>query len=251
IIAALIIATPIVMLGNDITGKLTTIAKNIEKIKIETTQEINEKNTTTGNEDIIKDAESYLKSLADEGPVIGKSDAPVTIVIFTDFSCPFCAAASGMAQEYVGYMKKRDPNWIPPIPNLMEEYVKTGKARLAIKYFPGHGTGQEAFKVGLCINEQNADMVFKYHDLVFAKPEEANDITKLKDIAKKVGANMADLEKCLSSKKYDTRLEEDYKAGIKLGVGGTPTFFVNNIKIVGAESFSNFKSLIDDILNKK
>lgn len=111
-------------------------------------------------------------ALAADDPVKGDKNAPVTIIVFSDPSCPFCAAAAG-APEMVSYMQSRSPSWQPPVPGIMKEYVDTGKVKIAFKYFPGHGLGKTAMKVLWCANEQGK--FWELHDLVFANQEAISD----------------------------------------------------------------------------
>jgi protein-disulfide isomerase len=260
IVSAFILSASLIFVGIDLGGKLNNISNSISKLQI------NVQTSDSGNGNAVNDngnngsgdngsvnpenLKATLKKLADEGPVMGDPNAPLTIVEFSDFSCPYCGAASGASKKYVDFMKQRDPNWTPPVPGIINEYVKTGKARFAFKYFPGHGTGQEAMKVGLCVNEQSSDIFWKYHDLAFSVQDETNNLEKMKELAKNAGANSAKLDSCLSSRKYDSRLESDTAAGRSLGVSGTPTFFINGTPLVGAYSFSDVKTLLESELKK-
>ena len=162
--------------------------------------------------------------ISDADPQIGKADAPVTIVEFSDFSCPYCGAASGKNQQIVDYMKSRTPSWEPAIPGIIKNYVESGKVRLVFKYFPGHGSGQQAQLVGWCLNDQNKELFWKFHDEAFAVQDSTNDLTKMKELAQKVGADMSKLNSCLTSKKYDSKLSTDTQVGQSVGVQGTPAF---------------------------
>jgi protein-disulfide isomerase len=257
VVSALILSVSLIFVGFDLSNKLNNISNSISKLQI------NVQNSGSDGGDVVNDnyngdngsqnpenLKATLKQLADEGPVIGNPDAPLTIVEFSDFSCPYCGAASGASKKYVDFMKQRDPNWTPPVQGIINEYVKTGKARFAFKYFPGHGTGQEAMKVGLCANEQSSDIFWKYHDLAFEVQDETNNLEKMKELAKKAGADPAKLDSCLSSRKYDSRLESDTAAGRSLGVSGTPTFFINGSTLVGAYSFTDVKKLLESELKK-
>lgn len=182
-------------------------------------------------------------------PSRGSEDAPVTIVEFSDFSCPFCGGASGANLEVVNYLKSRDPSWEAPVPKIMETYVATGKVKYVFKYFPGHGSGQQAHLVGRCLYEQSPEGFWKYHDLVFAEQDSTNDRARMKELAVQSGADSAKLESCLDSKKYDSSLTQETNEGRAAGVQGTPGFFVNGIPVSGAQSFSAFESVIESELS--
>lgn len=183
-------------------------------------------------------------------PSIGKADAPVTIVEFSDFSCPFCGAASGDAEQYVQYMKQNNPSWEAPVRGILDNYIDNGKVRFIFAYFPGHGTGQQAHLVGWCLYEQNHAAFWKYHDLVFADQENTNDLEKMKAHAKTAGANVNTLNTCLTSKKYDSYIQSDTDYGRQLGVSGTPAFFVNGQLVSGAVPFSQLQQVIEAELAK-
>lgn len=252
VISALILSATLVFVGMDLGGKLNSISTSIGKIQINVQGGTGTGSGTGTGADGTGEpaAKADLDKLADEGPVTGNADAPLTIVVFSDFSCPYCGAASGMSKTIVDYMKQRDSSWVAPIPGILDEYVKSGKARLAFKYFPGHGSGEPAMKVGWCADEQSSDIFWKYHDLAFAVQDQTNDLEKMKALAKQAGADLAKLDACLSSKKYDSRLATDTDAGRSLGVSGTPTFFINGTPMVGAYSFTDVKETLEAELKK-
>lgn len=181
-------------------------------------------------------------------PLKGSKDAKVTIIEFSDFSCPFCGAAVGENEEVMAYLKQRNPSWQAPLPQIIKNYVDTGKARIAFKYYPGHGTGETATKIALCANEQGK--FWELHDLIFRNQKDIENTAKVKEFAKSIGVDSAKLEACLSSKKYDSRLDKDTNEGRAAGVSGTPAFFINGVKVEGAESFEVFRQIIDSELQK-
>jgi len=181
-----------------------------------------------------------------DAPLLGDKNAPVTIVIFSDFSCPFCAAASGANEEIVNSMKSRSSGWEPIMPNVIKDYVDTGKVKIAFKYFPGHGAGQQAMLTGLCLNEQ--ELFWKFHDKAFANYESTNNLEKMKELAKELGADMDALDRCLASNKYNSKLNSDSQEGKEAGVQGTPAFFVNEKLVSGAVPYSDIKKVIDSEL---
>jgi len=187
-------------------------------------------------------------------PVLGNPNAPLTIIEFSDPSCPYCAAAAGQNQEVIHYLQSKDSTWIPPVPNIIKDYVATGKVKLIFKYFPGHGTGTEAMEIALCANEQNK--FWQVSDLFFANQGSMGNVSQLGTIASSVsGVDSQKLKACYDSKKYESALQEDMQEGQKVGVSGTPGFFIGNDKdgyeaIIGAQSYPAFKQAIDAALPK-
>lgn len=207
------------------------------------------KKTATVSDNLNSDSEAaVLSEAAADDIVFGDANAPVTVIVYTDLSCPFCAAAAGKNQEVMDYLKSGDPSWTPPIPGIIENYVKAGKAKIVFRYFPGHGTGEKAMKLLLCAGEQGK--FWELHDEIFANQELAEDVGKAKELARGIGADIAKINSCLEEGKYDSKLIKDTESGKALGVRGTPAFFINGSKLEGAYSFSQFKLIIDNILSR-
>src|SRR3989338_1185483 len=211
--------------------------------------------TNTGGSDYQPSAGPVEVSIGD-APVIGDPSAPVTVIKFSDFSCPFCAAASGDNAELVAYMKQRDSSWEPIGTNLIKEYVETGKVKFAVKYSFGHSGGHPAQLVAWCLNDQESSLYWKFYPEAFAtyslssQDQDVEDISKMKDIAKEIGADMTKLDECLDSKKFDSRFDREQSEGSAAGVQGTPAFFVNGVLVSGAQSYSVVKRLVESELAK-
>lgn len=161
----------------------------------------------------------------------GDSKAPVTIVEFTDFHCPFC---------------KRVLNSLAEI-----EAKYAGKIRLVFRDFPIdqlHPAARKAHEAARCANDQGK--FWAYHDKLFASAPRAS-IDNLKSYAKEVGMDVAAFDKCLSSAKYQAAVQKDIDEGTRLGVTGTPSFFINGRLLVGAAPVENFIRVIDEELAAK
>lgn len=174
-------------------------------------------------------------------PVLGQADAPVTIYEFSDFSCSACKLASG-----VDFLS--NPGYNAPVPGIKKNYVETGKAKFVFKYFPGHGTGSAAHLVGWCLDDQN--LFWQYHDKAFDQQVSTGSTGKMKDIAETLGANMEQLDECLSSRKYNHLLQDDQAMGSSNGVRGTPAFFVNGQPVSGAVPYETIAATIESELAK-
>jgi protein-disulfide isomerase len=158
----------------------------------------------------------------------GDTKAAVTIVEFTDFHCPFCKRVlSTLAQIESRY---------------------SGKIKLVFRDFPIdqlHPGARKAHEAARCANDQGK--FWAYHDKLFATAPRAS-IDNLKAYAKEVGIDVAAFDKCLSSAKYQTAVQKDIDEGARLGVTGTPAFFINGRILVGAAPLESFVRLIDDEL---
>jgi len=165
-------------------------------------------------------------------PVAGKEGAPVTVVEFSDFQCPFCSRAA----ETVNQIKKKYGN----------------KVRLAFKHFPlpMHRDAKPASEASMCVNEQGSDKFWKFHDLVF-KNQDKLDAASLEKYAKDSGADSKKFAECMSAKKYSDYVSKDLEYGEKIGVKSTPTFFINGQLVSGAVPIETFSEIIDEELSEK
>ena len=188
-----------------------------------------------------------IEYIANDTPVLGEEDATINVIEFSDYECPFCQASEGTNQEVIESLKQSYPGWEAPIPKVIEDYVSTGKVRLAFRQYPLHANSKDASLAAKCAQEQNS--FWDYHKKLFENYN-AIAITDLKKYAIDLKLNMSQFTECLESKKYESDIENDLSDGSGLGVSGTPTFFVGNEatgyeKIVGAQPFSAFKQIID------
>jgi len=180
----------------------------------------------------------------DDDPIRGNQDAPITIVEFSDFQCPFCARFQ-----------------INTLPLILEQYVDTGKVKFVYRDFPiqnSHPNAMPAAVASECAHEQ--DKYWQYHDILFEnqgvwnKVEVTSAITIFKEFATKLDLNQDQFDSCLDSGKYIEEISNDLKDGKRYGITGTPGFFIGNeengfVKINGAQPFEAFKSIIDSQLN--
>lgn len=160
-------------------------------------------------------------------PWIGGKNAPITIVEFGDFQCPFCRAAE------------------TPLTELQKKYGD--KIRLVYMDFPLgiHPDAFQAAEAARCASAQ--DKFWPYHDALFADQSKL-DMAGLKATAKRLGLNTKEFDACLASKKYDADIRHDMAEGTSLGVTGTPTFFINGRELEGAQPLQNFERVINEEL---
>ena len=165
-----------------------------------------------------------------DAPVKGPASAPVTLVAFSDFQCPFCSRA---------------------VPTLKEvETAYAGKIRIAFKQLPlpFHDKAHLAAEAALAANEQGK--FWQYHDKLFAN-QQALDRPALEKYAEELGLDMGKFKKALDSGKFKDKVDAEAKEGAAVGATGTPTFFINGTKLVGAQPVDAFKAAIDKELKAK
>ncbi len=173
-------------------------------------------------------------SLPTSGNSKGAPNAPVTIVNYSDYQCGHC-------QQFALTTEKE----------LERTYVATGKVRMVFKHFIVFGDeSMLAAQASECAAEQGK--FWPYHDLLMqirASPN-VEDLTlaKLQSVAQQVGLNMETFNKSLESGKFKAKVTEDDAEGKAAGVTGTPTFFVNGIKAVGAPPLEEFQRVIEALL---
>ncbi len=173
--------------------------------------------------------ESRVK-VAATGPARGPEGAPITIVEFSDFECPFCSRAEESVNE------------------VMEKYA--GKVRLVFRHFPlsFHANAQKAAEASACAHEQNK--FWDMHKQLFAN-QKALTVSELKGHATAVGLDQAKFDECLDSGKHAGLVKSDMEAGAEAGVTGTPAFFINGKLLSGALPASEFEKVIEAELKAK
>ncbi|MEM7481344.1 MAG: thioredoxin domain-containing protein [Acidobacteriota bacterium] len=168
--------------------------------------------------------------VAATGPSKGPDDAPVTIIEFSDFECPFCSRVN------------------PTLAQVREEYGD--KVRIVFRQFPLsiHANAQKAAEASLCAHDQ--DKFWEMHDLMFEKQRELG-VDQLKAQASQLGLDTEAFNECLDSDKYAQAVKDDMKAGAQAGVSGTPAMFINGRSLSGAVPFEQVAKVIDDELERK
>ena len=173
---------------------------------------------------------------ADDDPVMGDRKAPVAIIEFSDYECPFC-----------GRFYKNT------LPQLTAEYIDTGKAYLVYRDFPlsFHQSAIPAAMAANCVRDQKGDDgYFVFHDALFDNQSSGLSTENLKKWALEAGVNEGEYTDCVESNKFAAEIDKDFADGQAAGVSGTPAFFINGRKISGAQPFSVFKTIIEEELAK-
>jgi len=163
-------------------------------------------------------------------PAKGPAGAPVEIIEFSDFQCPFCFRAT------------------PTIRQVMSTYGD--KVRLVYRHFPlpNHPNARSAAEAAACAAEQGK--FWEYHDRLFADQSKLSQ-ADLKQSAAAVGLDAAKFDNCFDSHKLKAKVDEDVAAGQEAGIDGTPAFFINGRAISGAQPFDMFKRIVDEELELK
>jgi protein-disulfide isomerase len=168
--------------------------------------------------------------IAGERTFKGAKDAKITIVEYSDFQCPFCRRGFQTVDQVI----KAYPNQV----------------KVIFKDFPIERIHPHALKASQyyeAIGMQDRDKANKFHDLVFENQTEFTDKgeTYLKEAAKKVGANVAKVQKDINSETVKKILDADKAEAEKFGFSGTPGYLINGVSLKGAYPFEDFKSIID------
>ena len=175
------------------------------------------------------DANTVYKADLGSHPVRGAKDAPVTIVMWSDFQCPFCSRVE------------------PTLSKIEEDYK--GKVRVAWRDLPlpFHQNAMPAAKAARAAGEQGK--FWEMHDKLFAN--QANlDRPNLDKYAEELKLNMTKFKAVMDSDKYKKEIEADSEAGAKIGARGTPAFFINGRYLSGAQPIDKFVALIDEEMKK-
>lgn len=169
--------------------------------------------------------------VADAGrPARGPAGAPIEIIEFSDFQCPYCLRAH------------------PTVQQVLSTYGD--KVRLVYRHYPlpNHPNARPAAEASACADEQGK--FWQYHDRLFENQSKLTD-ADLKQHATSVGLDAATFNACVDSHRFASDVEDDMEAGEAAGVSGTPAFFINGRVLSGAQPFDAFKRIIDEELGRK
>jgi len=165
-----------------------------------------------------------------DDPVIGTGNAKVTIIEAGCFACPYTKQA------------------VPVVNQVISHYGEN--VRFVYKDFPmssTHPGAQEAAEASHCAHEQGK--YWEYHDLLFEN-QGKNSFGDLLGFAENLGLDTDQFSECLSSHKYKSKVDSDFREAFEIGVYGTPTFFINDRVVIGPKTFNEFRQIIDSELRK-
>lgn len=180
---------------------------------------------------VMIEAPRHDVTLAATDPSSGSSSAPVTIVEFSDFQCPFCRQVA------------------PTLKQIRDKYGD--RVRIVWKDFPLTQIHPQAFKAGEaghCAAEQGK--FWEYHDRLFSN-QEALQPADLKKYAADLGLDSAKFDACLDSSKYGDRVREGVAQGSRLGVNSTPTMYINGRLVSGAQPYEAIAAVIEEELSRQ
>jgi protein-disulfide isomerase len=179
---------------------------------------------------IALDPPRYEVAIAAHDPSRGPANAPITIVEFSEYQCPFCARVT------------------PTLKALEQKYA--GKVRLVFKDFPlqNHQQAPKAAEAAHCAGDQGK--YWELHDRLFAN-QQLLQVPELKKHAAAVGLDQAAFDQCLDSGKHTDNVQADLDLGSQMGVGSTPTLYINGRLVTGAQPLAVFENIIDEELARK
>ncbi|MBI4591863.1 DsbA family protein [Candidatus Uhrbacteria bacterium] len=166
-----------------------------------------------------------------DDPSLGSSSAPVVIVEFAEFGCPYSQESSFVVRE-LALAYPNDVHFI------YRDFPLTDL----------HPIAQKAAEAGECAQDQGK--FWEYHDKLYQNQSSLTE-DRLVEFAAELNMNVYQFESCLDSNRYADEVLEDYQAGVGAGVRGTPTFFVNGNRIPGAIPKEILSALIESILNRE
>ncbi|MEN9625731.1 MAG: hypothetical protein RL557_59 [archaeon] len=171
---------------------------------------------------------SKVSASVDDDAILGNKNAPVTIIEFSDYQCPFC-----------------ERFWSQTLPEIKKEYIDTGKVKFVYRDFPLESIHPMAMPAAIateCVKEAGGDAAFwKMHDKIFGN-QQSLSVANLKSWAKEIGY---DIDSCLDNQETLNEIKKDMTDAQAAGTRGTPYFVINDKPLSGAQPFSAFKQVID------
>ena len=178
---------------------------------------------------ILLDPPRIKVNVPSDAPSRGPAAAPVTLVEFSDYQCPFCKRAHDTVEQLVAAYPK-------DIRLIFMDYP-----------LPMHNRAAAAAEAARCAGEQGK--YWEYGDNLMKTAGDISD-DNLKQRATDISLDAAAFESCISSTKHEPAVQSDFTEGNRVGVSGTPTFFINGRMIVGAKALEDFKQIVDDEIRR-
>ena len=173
----------------------------------------------------------------DDDPALGDPDAPVTIIEFSDFQCPYCRQFEQQA-----------------FPQIKSEYIDTGKVRLVFRDFPLTQIHPNALPAAIAAEcAHNQDAFWPMHDRLFnnqnAWGQSSNPNEVFIGYAEEIGLDVETFRQCVENRETLQEISGDFQDGVDGGVRGTPAFFIGGEMLSGAQPFSVFQERIESLLD--
>jgi protein-disulfide isomerase len=165
-----------------------------------------------------------------KSPATGPAAAPIEMIEFSDFQCPYCLAVRAALKQ------------------VLDTYAN--RIHFVYRNYPldSHSNARSAAEAAQCANEQGK--FWAYHDRLFADPGKLSP-ANLRQSAGDLGLDLARYDACIEARRYKSVIDEDIQAANAAGVSGTPAFFINGRMLSGAQPFDAFKRIIDDELDRR
>jgi protein-disulfide isomerase len=171
------------------------------------------------------------RTIPSEGRTLGYPDAPVTMVEYSDFQCPYCARAAATTT-----------------PQIEEEYVADGRVKLMHHYMAFEGPESVlAAEAAECANDQGR--FWEYRDTLFENQIQYS-VEDLRGFAEDVGLDMATFNQCLDSGEHEQLVIDETQEAFDIGINSTPTFIIGDQAVTGAYPFEVFQQVIEEELSK-
>lgn len=179
------------------------------------------------------------QDMTDNDAILGDLDAPVTIVEFSDFQCPYCGVFYSDAYQQI-----------------KANYVDTGKVKFVFRDFPlsGHPGAYPAALAAECVREQGGDdMYYKMHNKLFENQEALQSEPTVRagilaGYAEELGVDVDTYNECVNNETYKDEIYADQNDATGVGISGTPTFIINGKVLIGAEPYGEFSKVIEEAL---
>ena len=172
--------------------------------------------------------------LSNGSPILGDPNAPITLVEFGDYQCHYCNVFFQSIEK-----------------DILKNYVDTGKVKFAFKHLPlpFHSNAQKASEATECAGKLGKDDAFwGMHDAIFDNQARGMSVSQLKGYAADLGLDQGDFDSCLDNGDMEAKVKAHAAEAAKLGASGTPTFFINGVKLVGAQPYAAFEAAIEAAL---
>ena len=180
---------------------------------------------------VVREIEPFRVDVKTDGyPSLGPKSAPVTLVLFSDFQCPYCRGAGNTLKEIANYYGD--------------------KVRLVFRQFPLkiHANAERAAEASLCADDQKR--FWEMHDRLFENQEELTEENILAQ-ALQLELDMEKFKACLTGSKHKADVKADLRAGATVGIDSTPTLFINGLYMSGGQPYDVIAAVIDQELAKK